>query len=130
MKEAELRLREKLNQDFALYDESHWVLVLERDGNVYAAYWQSLNRLENIGKSGFDIQITDGVCYILKFEIEESYRRKGHGTKLLRTIEDFCFTEFSVRRFQTTPSGIAKTTGFYEHRGYVSISEFEVAKDV
>jgi GNAT superfamily N-acetyltransferase len=129
-KDLELRLRGKLRQGFELYAENHRVLVFERDGNVYIAYSPNSSRIENIGKSGFDVQITDRICYILNLQIKEDYRKRGYGSQLLKVVENFCINEFSVRKFQTTPSGIAKEERFYENRGYVYINDAEAAKDI
>lgn len=126
----ELRLREKLRQGFGLYDEKHWVLVLEWDGNVYFSYWSSSDRAENIKKSGFDIQVEKGICYILYLQIEKDYRKRGYGSQLLKVVEDFCCSEFLVKKFQTTPSGISKRDEFYGKRGYEYVNEDEVVKNI
>lgn len=129
-KDLELKLRTRLKEGFGLYEESHWVQVLEIDGNVYASYWPSWHRQESIVKSGFDFQVTDGVFYILAFNIEKNIRNRGYGSQLLKVVEDFSSAEFSVRKFQTTPSGIAKTSGFYYHRGYIPTKGVEAVKEV
>ena len=96
-------LMERLNQ-FPLYNNNHWIGV-HIDKNIHISYAPTWRRIENIEKTRFDIEIQNDICYILSFNIEHERRKEGNGSLLARIIEEFCYHEFSCKKYITTPSG-------------------------
>ena len=115
-------------EDFSLYDSNHWISSKVGEDFVSISYWPSFRRQENIGKTGFNIQMIGDVCFILSFSIENDKRKMGNGTNLYRIIESFFMEEFNCGKYRLTPSGQAKEINFWEKMGFYTINKVEVEK--
>jgi len=119
-------LREKL-KEFPLYEEGHWIGV-HVSNHVYIGYANTPKLVENKYHTRFDIQVEPDVCYILRFNIDGSKLRQGHGSSLAGIIEDFVSEEFSCKGIVITPSGMSKEHHFWEKRGFRYFNSSEVGK--
>ena len=129
--EISRNLMERLSQ-FPLYNHDYWIQVYIGK-NIHISYAPTYRRVENIGKTSFDIEIQNDICYILSFNIEQEKRSKGYGSLLAGIIEEFCSHEFLCKKFITTPSGegaIKDKLGkcFWEKAGYHYFNDKEVKK--
>lgn len=83
---------------------------------VYIKY-SNLNSSGNIERTGFDIEIKGGICYIHDFSIEKNQKLENYSV-LADIIESFCIEEFKCKEFETIPRGLLKMVDFWNKRGF------------
>lgn len=119
-----------IRNSFELFEDSHFVNVHGlSETNLCVNYRESLQPPRVRGKTCFDIQVTEDVCYILWIELEKSKRGRGFGWQLYESIHNFA-SDFGCVAVRQTPSGCdfngKSRKEYLLKRGYVAFKEREV----
>jgi GNAT superfamily N-acetyltransferase len=117
---------ERSMASFPLLSESDKLLVVPHLDDLHIDYWTAETQ-SGRDQIKFDLQIREGVCDILGFFIKMSHRRKGYGTKLYSSVEEFA-REYGCEYMQTTPSG--QGIEFFKKRGFNIAWKFGVRKNL
>ncbi len=116
-----------------LFDaESHHVLTRNISGGEWLGYRTELNPLlQNV--TGFDVNVLDGVFFVLSITVDLSERGKGHGNTLYKVLEAIAKNAGCIR-VQMTASGWTHTgesrKDYLLRRGYREFENIEVVKDL
>jgi GNAT superfamily N-acetyltransferase len=96
--------------NFSLYKLEHHVHCLEKDNVFYIGYQsdKSGNLFDRRTTTHFDVQVQDGVFYILSIQLEEKFRGKGLGFQLYSILEQMA-KNFGCHTIEMTPSGWTQT---------------------
>ena len=116
----------KCLKGFPLYNpEQHTVSIHDVPANDFV--WVGYRTTESNqphGSTHFDINIINGVFYILDIEVEKKHRGKGHGDALYKVLEEIA-RQAKCRWVQMKPSGWTHTgetrKAYLLRRGYRSI---------
>lgn len=88
---------------WALFDESHAILVAQREDSTSLSYWTARSQ-QTENQTKFNVQIIGTTCDVLDFDIMDEYRRMGYGRALYKALEKFAI-EYGCTKMQTAPSG-------------------------
>ena len=90
-----------------LYDASHEVSSRRINGGFWIGY-RTVSGHRPHGSTHFDVNILNGVFYVLSIEIVPEHRGKGHGAALYKALEEIAL-KLGCHRVQMTPSGNTAT---------------------
>jgi GNAT superfamily N-acetyltransferase len=129
MNEKELLICETMRrclEKTEVYRPEHEVYARDHDSGISLAYRASEGI--PIGNTRFDIQLCQGLCYILYIQRDRKDSGKGYGRQMYLAIEDFC-RRTKHNTISLTSSG-EKRKEFWKSLGFVQKEELTFEKKV
>ncbi len=123
--EVEDAVRRVLQEKFSLYQGNHLVFVqsgkdlFDESTQLFIGYYSSPRHFT----TGFNLQLSGDLGYVLTFFIDEEFRGRGSGRQLYEAVNTIC-KEQGCKRLRVVPSGDG--LGFWPAMGFKKCNEDEL----